>query len=78
MVTSRLLSAKRTIRPSLSIYCFNINAYWLFKLKAGYNDGFGAQQSVYNALVDLEPYLWLFAAKATVNFSRPFSWQAYW
>lgn len=47
---------------------FNINEYWLFKLEASYNDGFGAVQPVYNVPADLEPYWWLFAAKATVSF----------
>lgn len=47
---------------------FNINDYWLFKLEASYNDGFGAVQPVYNSPADLEPYWWLFAAKATVSF----------
>lgn len=47
---------------------FNINDFWLLKLEASYNDGFGAVQPVYNAPADLEPYWWLFAAKATVSF----------
>lgn len=47
---------------------FNINEFWLFKLEASYNDGFGGLQPVYNAPSDLEPYWWLFAAKATVSF----------
>lgn len=47
---------------------FNINDFWLLKLEASYNDGFGGVQPVYNAPVDLEPYWWLFAAKATVSF----------
>lgn len=47
---------------------FDINQFWLFKLEASYNDGFGAVQPVYNDPAKLEPYWWLFAAKATVSF----------
>lgn len=47
---------------------FDLNKYWLIKLEASYNDGFGAVQPVFNDPAKLEPYWWLFAAKATVSF----------
>lgn len=47
---------------------FDLNRFWVFKLEASYNDGFGASQPAYNNPADLEPYWWLFAAKATVSF----------
>lgn len=47
---------------------FNLNRFWLVKLETSYNDGFGAVQPVYNNPAEIEPYWWLFAAKATVRF----------
>jgi len=47
---------------------FDVNEFWLFKLEASWNDGFGAYDSMANKPGDLEQYWWLFAAKATVSF----------
>lgn len=47
---------------------FDLNEYWLVKLEASWNDGFGAYDSMGNKPQDLEQYWWLFAAKATVSF----------
>lgn len=47
---------------------FDINEFWVLKIEASYNDGFGAFQPVYNVSSNLEPCWWLFAAKATVSF----------
>lgn len=47
---------------------FDVNRFWIFKFETSYNDGFGAMQPVYNDPAKLEPYWWLFAAKATVSF----------
>lgn len=47
---------------------FDVNQNWMFKLEASYNDGFGTIQPFYNSPENIEPYWWLFAAKATVSF----------
>lgn len=47
---------------------FDVNTNWMFKLEASYNDGFGTIQPFYNRPENIEPYWWLFAAKATVSF----------
>lgn len=47
---------------------FDVNDYWLVKLEASYNDGWGASDPMNNPPSELEPYWWLFAAKATVSF----------
>lgn len=47
---------------------FDLNEFWLLKLEASWNDGFGAYDSMGNNSADLEQYWWLFAAKATVSF----------
>lgn len=46
---------------------FDINEFWLFKLEASYNDGFGAYTSAKNP-DGVDRYWFLYAAKATYMF----------
>ena len=46
---------------------FDINDYWVLKLEASYNDGFGGINLADNP-EELEPYWSLFAAKMTFSF----------
>ncbi len=46
---------------------FDINEYWILKLEASYNDGFGGINLADNS-GELEPYWYLFAAKMTFSF----------
>lgn len=47
---------------------FDVTSSWLLKLEASHNDGFGTIQPFYNSPENIEPYWWLFSAKATVSF----------
>ncbi|MBU0993766.1 MAG: hypothetical protein KJ737_14830 [Proteobacteria bacterium] len=56
-------------KTSTFSFRFDINEYWLFKLEAAYNDGFGEYTSADNRdHSDLKRYWWLYAAKVTYNF----------
>lgn len=56
-------------KTSTFSFRFDINEFWLIKLEAAYNDGFGGFTTADNGdHSDLKRYWWLYAAKVTFNF----------